>query len=421
MRAARYPLFAIYLIAFYAISMRAYPQIVLQKPAQEGCIAAHTFTELPAAMAGTQTDAYGKTTVALGAYERVSPDGRYILRSFSGARLGEVSLIELGPVGQAVRAIATPLKNEAFPVQGSWRYLVDTNGDHYTFSSILSRLDEGKPVFRGGMDGFYAAAAELPRQAHEPASTVRIRSMSWPNATGDAATQGQGALSVRTLTVDTQRQRIVADTGAQFICRERVREDGAFYALPMISVDGQEFAALPQSPVSGAPHMRIFGLGPDGQSCQLRSTLDVASGKTIFGFAHGPAPADLAYEYRAQVWWVYRGSGGQPLRLNLAPYLEHPHSQLLASAFPGITRDGRVVYAATYKDCAAPAPAGQAAASGDPGRCIERQGYVTTDPYQSNAYQHWLQQHPGAARRSCITTADVQRERAAFARLHGLR
>jgi hypothetical protein len=427
--------FTTFFIAFCAIPMRANCQIVLQKPSEPGCIAAHTFTELPASIAGTQTDAYGKTTVALGAYERVSPDGRFILRSYSGARLGEVSLIELGAKGEAVRAIPTPLKNEAFPVQGSWRYLVDINGDHYVFNSIVGNLDARKvpfsadfsalkSVFKGGMDGFYAAASELPPEpnakAAEPPNTVRIRSMSWPNANanGNANTQGQGALSVRTITVDTARHRIVADTGAQFICRERRAEDGAFYALPMISVDGREFAALPQNPIKGEPHMRIFSFGPDGKSCEAKSAFNFASGKTIFGFPHHNSPADasslsesrgadVAYEYKGQAWWVNRAPGVGEARLSLAPYLDNPQSLLLASAFPGITRDGRIIYAATFKDCSG-------------GNCIERGGYVTTDPYQSNAYQQWLQVHKGPARRQCITEQDVQREREAFARFHGL-
>jgi hypothetical protein len=408
---------ALFLIAGSAHSVWAQSPIVLQKPTESGCIAAHSFTELPASIAGTQTDAYGKTTVALGAYERVSPDGRFILRSYSGARLGEVSLIELGARGEAVRAIPTPLKNEAFPVQGSWRYLVDTNGDHYTFNSILSPFHMGsqpvlasniaKPVFRGGMDGFYAAASELPRESGDAPGTVRIRSMSWPNASGNSDSQGEGALSVRTLTVDTQRHRIVADTGAQFICRERAREDGAFYALPMISVDGREFAALPQNPIRGEPTMRIFSFGKNGKSCEATSAFSFASGKTIFGFANDNGSADVAYEYKGQAWWVGRAPGVGEARFSLAPYLGNDNSLLLASAFPGITKDGRIIYAASYKDCSK-------------GNCVDRNGYVTTDPYQSNAYQQWLLTHKGPARRQCITEQDVKREREQFAKFHGL-
>jgi hypothetical protein len=375
------------------------------------CISAHQFAELPESIAGSQTDAYGKTTVALGAYERVSPDGRYILRSYSGQRLGEVSLIELSAEGQVLRAIPTPLKNEAFPVQGSWRYLVDTNGDHYTFESIVRSVDvrqrpvsssnapkPARPVFRGGMDGFYAAASELP--SSKPGH-ISIRSLSWPNASGDSQTQGEGALVSRTIEVDVQRHRITQDSGAIFHCRERIRQDGPLYALPMISVDGTEFAALPQTPVQGKQTMRIFGFGENGTSCELREAFDFSSSKAIFGFAQGTSAANLAWEYNAQAFW-YSRELQKPF--NIAPFElgGRPTGQdfeLQASAFPGLTRDGRVIYGATVKDCSS-------------GRCRDRVGYMISDPYQSNAYQSFLLAYKGTARRQCITFSDVQRVRA---------
>ncbi len=401
------------LIAFSAVFMPAIGQNRSQNTNSQAnqCIPAHQFAELQSSIAGTQTDAYGKTTVALGAYERVSPDGRYILRSYSGQRLGEVSLIELSADGQVLRAIPTPLKNEAFPVQGNWRYLVDTNGDHYTFESIVRNVLAGdrafsssnspkpaKPIFRGGMDGFYAAAAELP--STKPGH-IRIRSLSWPNSTGDSQTQGEGALISRTIEVDVQRHRITQDSGPVFHCGERIRQDGPLYALPMISVDGTEFAALPQTPIEGKQTMRIFGFGESGKACELREAFDFSSGKAIFGFPQGTSAANLAWEYNAQAHW-YSRELQRPF--NIAPFeLEGRATgqdfELQASAFPGLTRDGRVVYGATLKDCSS-------------GRCRDRVGYMISDPYQSNSYTSFLLAYKGTARRQCITFSDVQRVRA---------
>jgi hypothetical protein len=418
-------------------------------------------------MVGTQDAGYGKTQVALGSYERISPDGRFVLRSFSGGRLGDVSLIELDAQGEPIAAYETPLSNEAFPVQGMWRYIVDVNGDHYSFNSLLRSKDVDykakrlvKPLFRGGMTGFYAAASELPMaesMAPSPvpivppsdqpsaaqakpaiantaivnttstdaaarpvqpaplAAQVRIRSMSWPNPGGNVDTQGQGALVARDITIDTVQQRIVADSGYVHLCTQRVSQDGPLYALPMISVDGLEFAALPQTPVQGQPTMRIYAFGDDlGRSknnCQPRAAFAFASGKTIFGYPHGKEPAGLAYEYRSQVWWYQRSVDQSGLRFNIAPYYDNPRTELFASAFPGITRDGRVIYGATLKECSADAKQ----------PCTERAGYMVSDPYQSNAYQAYLQQAPTAAlRKQCITHTDVARERASFANLHGL-
>jgi hypothetical protein len=435
---------AIFLIAAPAIFHWAAAQNNENIPLAQQCIPAHTFAELPATLVGMQTDAYGKTTVALGSYERISPDGRFVLRSFSGGRLGDVSLVELSGEGKVVAAHDTPLSNEAFPVQGSWRYVVDVNGDHYTFSSLVRNSNGGKnrakPVFRGGMTGFYAAAAELPADAaHSKPGHVRIRSMSWPNSSGDSEAQGQGALVARTIEVDTTRQRITADSGFVNLCNERVREDGPLYALPMISVDGLEFAALPQTPVQGEPTMRIFSFGEASAQagtggapspanlkklgCTPKAAFTFSSGKTIFGHSQTgadgtPRPGDVAYEYRGQVWWVHRGAGmgvdalgdGNGQRFNLAPHYSSPRTQLLASAFPGITQDGRIVYGATLKECPA-----------DPSKpCTDKVGYMVSDPFQSNAYQEFLRQHKGPARRQCITHGDVARQRAAFAKLHGL-
>jgi hypothetical protein len=399
---------AIYLIASYAISIPVSSQNLLkneEKIDPQTCIPAHHFAELTQSIAGSQTDAYGKTTVALGAYERVSPDGRYVLRSYSGSKLGEVSLIELSSSGQVIRAIPTPLKNEAFPVQGSWRYLVDTNGDHYTFESIIrsnfpsnkpfSSSNTPRPVFRGGMDGFYAAASELP--STKPGH-IRIRSLSWPNATGDSQTQGEGALVSRTIEVDLQRQRITQDSGPVFHCRERIAQDGPLYALPMISVDGMEFAALPQTPVQGKQTMRVFGFGQDSKSCELREAFDFSSGKAIFGFPQAGHAAHLAWEYQGQAHW-YSRELKRPF--NIAPFeLEGramgQNFELTASAFPGITRDGRLIYGATLKDCTS-------------GSCKDRAGYMISDPYQSNAYRNFMLAYKGPARQQCITHGDVLR------------
>ena len=134
------------------------------------------------------------------------------------------------------------------------------------------------------------------------------------------------------------------------------------YALPMISVDGLEFAALPQNPISGVPTMRIFGFGVDGKQCEPSGQFTLQSGKVIFGFSNkAKKHADVAYEYRGQIWWVQRDNSAKSLpALNLAPWEDtafvgsksNPaYKDVTASAFPGFTRDGRVIYAANWRRC----------------------------------------------------------------------
>lgn len=373
----------------------------------QACIAPSTFVELGADVAGTNQDAAGKEQVALGMYERISPDGRYVLRSFSGRKLGDVSLLELPAFeGRVLAAYSTPLSNEAFPVQGSWRYLVSISGQHYRFADVLREQTQAKPLFKGGMTGFYAVASELPGSR---ADEIRIRSVSWPNASGNTDNQGIGALAARTLTVDTARHRITADSGVQYLCRHRAAEDGGMYALPMISVDGTEYAAMPQMPVKGKSTMRIFGFGGSDGGCELRETFQHSSGKTIFGFPpRDGSGADVAYEYRGQIWWYSRAL---KQAFNLAPPPQVAGENLLASAFPGITRDGRVIYASTLRYC-----------DSNNQNCRQKVGYTIADPYQSRAFQAFRQAHPEQTKHlpACIRRADVYKERAAFAQLHGL-
>lgn len=374
---------------------------------EQACIAPSTFVELGADVAGTLKDAEGKELVALGMYERISPDGRYVLRSFSGRKLGDVSLLELPAFeGQVLAAYPTPLSNEAFPVQGTWRYLVSISGQHYRFADVLRQGTQARPLFKGGMTGFYAVASELP--GSRPGE-IRIRSVSWPNASGNADSQGIGALAARTLTVDTVKRRITADSGVQYLCRHRAAEDGSMYALPMISVDGKEYAAMPQMPVKGASTMRIFGFGNSDGGCELHETFQHSSGKTIFGFPQRDGSgADVAYEYRGQIWWYSRAL---KQAFNLAPPPKVAGENLLASAFPGITRDGRVIYASTLRHC-----------DGNNQNCTQKVGYTIADPYQSKAFQAFRQARPDQTKHlpACIRRSDVLKERAAFAGLHGL-
>lgn len=405
------------------------PQVNPVEPLSKQCIAANQFIALDPGQAGLDDN----RETALGAYERISPDGRFLLRSYSGKRLTAVSLVELpAPLpgsgrehqsGQTQRIFETPFSNEAFPVQGSWRYLVDTDGSHYDFADLIRHQSAARPLFKGGMDGFYAAAAEVdsayPVRNKQP---VYIRSLSWPNANGTAETQGEGMLTIRTLTVDAMQQRVTADTGRINLCLNRAATDGSMYALPMLSADGHEFATLPQMPtggLGGEPTMRIFGLGANGQQCEPRAQFKSQSGKVIFGFSDKQtgALADVAYEYRGQIWW-YQRTTATPF--NLAPWEDAPlsgrsgeavtHQNVLASAFPGITRDGRIIYAATWKRCKGTA-------------CEPEGGYVVADPWQSNAYKNHVMQNPakgGGAGKTCITVQDVARERNAFAAFHGI-
>ena len=368
------------------------------------CVPAVSYLPLDADAVGLDSNG----VPALGTYERISPDGRFVLRSYSGARLGEVSLMEL-PQGEGgrVRAYRTPLSNEAFPVQGSWRYLVDIDGRHFRLSDVLRRQAQAQPLFQGGMRGFYAAASELDPGSTGDRSLVWIRSMSWPQ--GDRSGQGTGPLQVRTLGVrdSGDRAEVVSDTGPQFICGTRQAVDGGVYTLPMISVDGREFSAIPINPQAGQPSMRVYGLSDqvpgERHGCDLRMDIKAAPGKAVFAFTGRPS-AMLAYTDNASVYFVDRRDAlkDQVFRI------EDARTQVLASAFPGFTRDGRIVFGASWKDCA------------PDGTCVNRAGYVVTDPYQNTDYRQQLQRVGLTPDKRCVTQAEVRAERHRFAAARGL-
>lgn len=289
----------------------------------------------------------------------------------------------MADAAKRLRFYRTPLKNEAFPVQGSWRYLISPNGAHYRFSDILRLQEKAQPVFTAGMTGFYAAAAELPHPSDK--NHIRIRSMSWPNAGGDMDTQGVGNLRVRTITVNPQTHRVIDAGSSQSLCDNRTRQDGFLFALPMISTDGQEFAALPQkSTQKNKPTMHIYRFGKSGAGCTLAERFTQRGGKTIFGYANSAqaTAAPLAYEHESQIWWYNRHSkqsynispSWDDIGITLTPQQQR-HTTLLANGFPGITRDGRVIYGAKIRYC-----------SQKP--CHEKVGIIITDPFQSAAWRN---------------------------------
>ena len=379
----------------------------------DACIAPIRYLPLDARRVGRGDDG----VAALGTYERISPDGRFVLRSYSGAQLGRVSLMELPAGDGPVQAWRTPFSNEAFPVQGSWRFLVDVNGEHYRLADVLARQADARPLFRGGMVGFYAAASELAAPSTGPAAMpaatatatatvgsgahVFIRSLSWPqNADPDA--QGVGPLQMATLEVeDGPAPRVLRTLGPQFICGGRRAVDGTVYALPMLSVDGSEFSAIPQVPWRGQPSMRVYGLGADPEAeapCTPLADLGESPAKAVFGFG----PTWLTYSDLGNVYVFDRA-------LHRAFRLDHGKHQVLASAFPGLTRDGRVIYGATWRDCA------------DAASCPQQAGYVVIDPYQSGAWRDFWRGQGRAAPKACITQAEVAAERRRFAAFQGLR
>lgn len=331
--------------------------------------------------------------VVLGMYSRVSPDGKYVLRSFSGSGLSKVTLMELVK-GEKNKVIPyeTPMSNEAFPVQGSWRYLVDIDGDHYKLSDIIKNQKKAKKQFKGGISGFYTVAAELNGGT---TSSHKIRSLSWPSGNGD--NQGVGVLTNRLISVslDNSGFASLTDKGhTNYMCKNLRSTDGEVMSLPMISMDGSEFASMPQNPKNSEVSMRIYKFDQDEKSCLKVLDLEVVAAKIIF--SQPELNAVLFYASGAM------GDGGNGIYfydrdIKKSFSLDDPDKKVHADSYPGFTRDGRIVYGAYWQSC-------------NGNECKDEAGYVVSDPYQSQGVIDFKNTNEEAGKKfkKCVTEDDVK-------------
>ena len=332
--------------------------------------------------------------VVLGMYSRISPDGRYVLRSFSGKNLSQVTLMELvkGETNK-VTLYETPMKNEAFPVQGSWRYLVDVNGDHYKLSDIIKNQRKAKKQFKGGISGFYTVAAEL---VGGTAAAHKIRSLVWPTGTSD--NQGVGVLSNRVISVSLNKSGVASMTdkgSTNYMCKNLRATDGDVMSLPMISMDGSEFASMPQNPKGSEASMRIYKFGEDGKSCIKTLDLQVVAAKIIFS-----RPELNAVLFYASGAMGSKGNGiyfyDRDVKKSFS--LDDVSKKVQADSYPGFTNDGRIVYGAYWQTC------------NDGGECKDEAGYVISDPYQSQDIIDYKAANPESGKKfkECVTQEEVK-------------
>ena len=333
--------------------------------------------------------------IDLGMYARISPDGKYVLRSFSGKGLSSVTLMELQK-GEKNKVIPfeTPLKNEAFPVQGSWRYLVDINGDHYKVSDIISKQKKASKQFKGGITGFYTVAAEMNGST---TANHKIRSLSWP--TDSAQTnQGVGVLSNRVIAASISSKGGVSlqDKGSiNYMCSNLRSTDGQVMSLPMISMDASEFASMPQNPRGSEPSMRVFKFGADNKSCEKVTDLKIAVSKVTFST---PEQGMLLFYASGSMGNTGNGVYFFDRKVNKLFTLDDEAKRVQADSFPGFTSDGRIVYGAKWQDC------------DENNKCTDKAGYVVSDPYQSNDIAQFKKLNPELAKnfKECVTDEDIK-------------
>ena len=357
------------------------------------CVPAHEYYPFDGKWVTKNSDG----DIELGMYARISPDGKYVLRSYSGKGLSNVTLMELvKDQKNSVKPFETPMKNEAFPVQGSWRYLVDVNGDHYKLTDILKKQKKADKQFKGGISGFYTVAAEL---AGSTANSHKIRSLSWPTDANET-NQGVGVLSNRVITasLDSKGSSTLTDKGSiNYMCANLRGTDGQIMSLPMISMDGSEFASKPQNPRNSEPSIRIYKFGEDNKTCENVLDLKIDVSKVTFST---PEQGMLLFYASGSL-----GSNGNGVyffdrKVNKTFTLSDEAKKVKADSYPGFTRDGRIVYGALWEECTEKS-------------CVKKGGYVVSDPYQSKDVKDFKIANPNLAKsfKECITDEDIKASR----------
>lgn len=363
---------------------------------------------------GTAASQEPDGSVTLGSYSRVSPDGNYVLRSLSGSYLSAVTVMKLTSVGSektGATAIQTPLQVEAFPMMGTWRFLANPSGAYFRFADIAEKGRSAKPQFKAGMSGFYTTAAEM---SVVEGKRITFRSLSWPQGDATNGTQGQGQLENKITVIEKSSSgsySVISDSKSQYLCDNLKGSEGTLFTLPMISQDGREFSAMPVMPANRKSSMRIYELGANHRDCKLTDDLNTLTAKVIFGFS-GKYFSKTPVVFRAGSTGALGGTGVYIYDRVLKRSIEIVGAPMTitASDFPGLTKDGRVVFSGYWKSC------------NSEGKCKRNAGYVRIDPFQTPLFQKLKQDNPErtASWPVCILKSDVRQVEAEFLKMTGL-
>jgi hypothetical protein len=423
----------------------------------ENCIPAVEFVEF----AETPGD-YNE----LGAYHRISPDGRFALRSISGSGLGSVNLIEIKVDSSGKKrafAYGTSLSNEAFASMSTFRFLIGTDGSHYKIADVIGGKRQ-ENYFTAGERGFYAAATELPGGTFD---RFTERSLAWPNGSaggdGGGRTQGTGQLSstLAEITRSADGKYNVVSEKSVVLCENLKNTEGRMFTLPMIGPDSRFFTAMPTEPADKRQTMRVYEILNDKGDCRLEGDLGLPAAKAILGFAAPGRKAPVIYMGGGSVLGdhvctttsvkversVYDPSSNSFVKSTLPEknkvscvdesserfgvhlynrelkrnfLISGPGRGVISSAFPGMTKDGRIIVPSYWQDCSMqPKVVTEFDAEKKPVQktvkvevCEKKGGIVIYDPNQSEDVRRSIAREPGVVGphfKSCITHSDVAR------------
>lgn len=403
--------FSIFLFVVLFFLLLANNSAQSAKAANDGCVPAAEYIPFAAPDWGDKDRADYQ---APGYYQRMSPDGRFVIRSFSGAGLGMVSLLEIkkSSNGELVAVpYKTDLANEAFALLSTFRFVVDIDGKHYQIKDIIESGPKAKSRFRAGAIGVYAASTEL---AGGKENDFTIRSIAWPGSGANDDSRGTGVLYMMESRVTKEPGDLATASASASasdykvrsekryeLCKNLKNSEGRIYTTPMISISGDEFAARPLDPADKNPSMRIYKILPEGK-CEKVADLGVESEKAYFGVNSAGKPAPLLFVNQGLHLWDRETD----LRFNLAS----SRKPFQITGFPSMTKDGRVMVAAKWNECPSEKD------------CKETHGYIRLDPNQSEDVLAYKSENPKRASwmKKCILESEVRTVEQEQAQIYGL-
>lgn len=312
-----------------------------------------------------------------GIFHRVSPDGNYVMQSLSAEGFGDVSIVDFSKrdtkTGARIVTIhKTPMRNETYPVEGSWRYIASPGTishpmEYYRFSDLLRDKENTNYFFDDNFWEFYHSCGEL---AESTATMQKFRVMSWTHLIYkdfEVNLNSDGSIASEIKKSDTK-----------WMCENIASEEGFELVQPLLSKDGQEVAGIPQN--NNNPTMRVYKIFPNGD-CEKVLDLGFQTSKVGFSHPQKGSKGMLAFTDQSGVF-VYDRDRDITIPVSDAKTESR-------GSYPGFSKDGRVIYLTSKND---------------------QMGYSIVDPYQA---------YPNKTK-ACITVKERKQVEEEFRKISGL-
>jgi hypothetical protein len=305
----------------------------------------HPAVLLAKCVAARQVVSYPEDLPNVGMYHRVHPSGQYIIASGAAEGVGEnrVAIIDLTtkdaegkPVAKAVK---TPMINETYPVEGTWNLLAsprnfnreDSPGmRYYRLGDVLEKSADAKPVMNDPEhDQWYHSAAELPGSTKDK---PKFRTMLYGER-------------YRDYTMSFDKNGVVKES-TKSETKRACQNLTDRLASPILSKDGTEVAA------TNSGKTVIYKI-KDDSSCEVVDDLGVYTSKVNFSYPKAGTKGSVVFHGNftslvdgvptaARGVFLYNRDTKITQKLSDAKTAEE-YTQTQPS-YPGMTKDGRVVY-----------------------------------------------------------------------------